>query len=465
MPINLCNKNSNCIRGDSFPVTLRHLSISCLFLLLLFVAGCHNADRGSSEVKLILIDQNWVEKEYQRRLNEELAEFTRRSGVRVEVLPAPETAVEQLATWRRLLESGAKVPDVYAIDVIWPAILAEDLIDLKPYIPAEEINAQFPELVSNGTVNGRLVSLPSSLNEGVLFYRVDLLRKYGYHAPPRTWQELETMAKRIQAGERAKGNKDFWGFVWQGAPSEALTCNALEWQVSEGGGTILDEKGRVTVNNPAVIRAWERAARWVGSISPPAVIAFKEWDALNIWQAEQAAFMRGWTGTYRAVKELDSPTKDRSEIAPLPTGAAGTASVIGGDGYGVSRHSLHPREAAMLVRFLGSHDEQIRRSHNVNEAPTILEIYSDPAVSAANPQYPRVLEVFRTGAVFRPSRQAGMMYPDVSRAYFETIYAVLSGKKPASKAASDLEGELRQMLKKIPGNLNAASGDDSAQRH
>jgi ABC-type glycerol-3-phosphate transport system substrate-binding protein len=119
----------------------------------------------------------------------------------------------------------------------------------------------------------------------------------------------------------------------------------------------------------------------------------------------------------------------------------------------------------MLVRFLGSHDEQIRRSHNVNEAPTILEIYSDPAVSAANPQYPRVLEVFRTGAVFRPSRQAGMMYPDVSRAYFETIYAVLSGKKPASKAASDLEGELRQMLKKIPGNLNAASGDDSAQRH
>jgi trehalose/maltose transport system substrate-binding protein len=115
-----------------------------------------------------------------------------------------------------------------------------------------------------------------------LFYRVDLLREYGYVRPPKTWEDLETMARRIQAGERAKGNDDFWGFVWQGAPSEALTCNALEWQVSEGGGTILDEQGRVTVTNPHTIRAWDRAARWVGWISPPGVIGYKEWDAFNM---------------------------------------------------------------------------------------------------------------------------------------------------------------------------------------
>ena len=118
-----------------------------------------------------------------------------------------------------------------------------------------------------------------------------------------------------------------------------------------------------------------------------------------------------------------------------------------------------------ILRHAGTDQHKAWSGYRPQSGDEMIEIYSDPAVSAANPQYPRVLEVFRTCAVFRPSRQAGMMYPDVSRAYFETIYAVLSGKKPASKAASDLEGELRQMLKKIPGNLNAASGDDSAQRH
>jgi trehalose/maltose transport system substrate-binding protein len=68
------------------------------------------------------------------------------------------------------------------------------------------------------------------------------MRQYGYPAPPKTWDELERMAARIQAGERAKGRRDFWGFVWQGAPSEALTCNALEWQVSEGGGRIIENE-------------------------------------------------------------------------------------------------------------------------------------------------------------------------------------------------------------------------------
>jgi trehalose/maltose transport system substrate-binding protein len=422
--------------------------VGAICVLVLLAAQSDNKQNEAARgITLNLIDQSWVDEISQERLQEELKQFTNETGIRVEVLPAPEAAVEQLAAWRKLLESGARIPDVYAIDVIWPEILADNLIDLKTYVPAEEVAGYFPELIDTYTVNGKLVALPFILNEGLLFYRVDLLREYGYRAPPKTWEELESMSRRIQAGERAKGNKDFWGYVWQGAPSEALTCNALEWQMSEGGGRILDSDGKVTVNNPHTIRAWDRAAAWVGSISPPAVVAYKEWDAFNVWQAGKAVFMRNWTNAYVAARAENSPNRNRFDIAPLPKGRTGVAATLGGNGYGVSRHSLHQREAVMLVHFLCSRDEQAKRCRRSAEPPTIPKLYKSPEVLAQNPYFSRALQEFRENITSRPSKVAGKMYPDVSRAYFEAVHAVLTQKKSAAQAAFELEKQLEAMLK------------------
>jgi len=459
-----CRIRENRVSGSWLGRVRRFAHGGVCLLVFFVVQACHQTSPSAPVKTLTLIDQAWSSREYQRRLNEELAQFTQQTGIRVEFLPAPETAAEQLATFRKLLEGGAKVPDVYGIDVIWPGILADNLLDLRTYIPDQEIQAHFPELIANNTVNGRLVALPANLNEGMLFYRVDLLRKYRYRAPPKTWEELEVMARRIQSGERANGNKDFWGFVWEGAPSEALTCNALEWQVSEAGGTILEENGRLTVDNPQNIRAWDRAARWVGSISPPEVVAFKEWDAGNMWQAGKAAFLRSWASEYIADRAPSCLIRDRFDIAPLPSGAARMAATLGGSGFGVSRHSLHPREAAMLVRFLCSRAEQVRRCRNTADAPSISQLYDEPEFLASNRQFLRILEVFRKGVVLRPSRAAGKMYPDVSRAYWEAVHAVLTRKKSAKQAAEELQDELERMLKTPAVRANAEFDKTAAQR-
>ena len=146
------------------------------------------------------------------------------------------------------------------MDLIWSGALAGDLLDLRPYF-ANEVSAIDPRLLPSYIVDGKVLAIPNAVQVGVLEYRADLLRQYGYDHPPRTWAELEKMAQRIQAGERAKGKKDFWGYVWQGAAAEALTCNALEWQASEGGGRIIEDDRTISVNNPATIRAWRRAKR------------------------------------------------------------------------------------------------------------------------------------------------------------------------------------------------------------
>ena len=163
-------------------------TIAAVVMALLPWEACHTARRPAPPITLKLIDQAWVDQSSRRLRDEERREFTKATGIRVEVLPSPEAAVEQVTLWRQLLESHATVPDVYAVDVIWPGILADDLLDLKPYVPKEEIAAHFPELIANNTVGGRLVALPYDLSAGVLYYRLDLLREYGYNAPPKTWE-------------------------------------------------------------------------------------------------------------------------------------------------------------------------------------------------------------------------------------------------------------------------------------
>lgn len=172
---------------------------------------------------------------YRKLIND----FTNETGIQVEVDTAPDSVMDNFNRQMQLLNAASTEYDVYQIDVIWPGLMDEHAIDLSTYIPLAEVNAHFPTLIQNNTRNGKLVGIPWFTDAGLLYYRTDLLSKYGFSHPPQTWAELETMAATIQAGERAEGRSNFWGFVWQGNAYEGLTCDALEWQASEGGGLII----------------------------------------------------------------------------------------------------------------------------------------------------------------------------------------------------------------------------------
>jgi trehalose/maltose transport system substrate-binding protein len=430
----------------------------CLLLLSLALQGC-TRPAVHEPVTLTLLDQEWTTKTFSEGRQQELQQFTREKGIQVKLLPSPEAAREQLVFWRELLRTGASEPDVYGVDVIWPGMLAEYFIDLKPYF-ANQISAHFPAIVASYTVDNKLVALPHHGNIGLLYYRTDLLRQYGYGASPRTWEELESMAARIQAGERAKGKKEFWGFVWQGAVAEALTCNALEWQASEGGGRIIEEDKTISVNNPHAIQAWQRAARWVGSISPPGVVGYKEWDALNAWLAGDAAFMRNWPIAYVDSQAAGSSIRNKFDVAPVPGGKAGRVGTLGGLGLAVSRFSAHPREALELVRYLCSKDAQVKHSRVLSEPPTLPELYDLPEVLGPNPRFARLSQAFQTGMVSRPSNVTGKKYQDVSDAYMQAVHSVLTREKNAPEAAAALENELVHItgFKKGPPTAGIGSG-------
>jgi trehalose/maltose transport system substrate-binding protein len=418
-------------------------------LLLSLGLGC---SRGSSHapVTVTFLDIEYDTPDRLPGLAQDLQAFTQETGIRVKRLPRPEGSLNQLVMWRELLQKGGATPDVYGIDVIWPGIFSQYFVDLKPYFAAE-LSSQYPVVTASYTVGDKLVAIPRHAYVGVLLYRTDLLRRYGYREPPKTWDDLERMATRIQAGERAKGQKDFWGYVWQGGVSEDLTCAGLEWQMGEGGGRIIEDDRTISVNNPRTIRAWQRAARWVGSISPPGVVAYEKWDAENVWKSGKAVFHRAWVSDY-SLMALHTPPGNATQfgVTSLPGGRAGRADTLGGNGLALSRTSAHPREALELIRFLLRRDHLIPSGAN-SEPPKEQELYDLPEILepypllAASRQHPGRV-------VARPSIVSGEKYEDVSRAYIRALHSVLAGEQIPSVAAAALEKELIQITGFRPGS-------------
>jgi len=422
----------------------------CIVMLSLLLDAC-TRPAVHEPITLTLLDWQYTGETFAKEYEQEFQQFTRETGIRVRFLPSPETPQQRLVVLRKLLGTDASSLDVYSIDVIWPGILNEYSIDLNPYF-TNEMSAVFPVLAANDTVDGKLVAMPYRADLGLLFYRTDLLQQYGYRGPPRTWDELETMAARIQAGERHKGNESFWGFVWQGAAAECLMCNALEWQASEGGGRIIERDKTISVNNPQVIRAWRRAARWVGSISPPSVVAYREWDGTNVWAAGNAAFMRNWPQASIQSRAAGSPIRNKFDVTLLPAGKAGQAGTLGGTSLAVSRFSAHPHEALELVRYLSSGPMQIQRSGALSVPPTRRRLYELSEVLEPNPYFAPLSQAFRTGAVVsRPSDVAGKHYEDVTEAYIQAVHSVLTQKQSAPEAAAELEKQLIQITGFHPG--------------
>jgi trehalose/maltose transport system substrate-binding protein len=371
-----------------------------------------------------------------------LSQFTQKTGIKVKFIVGPESTTDRLQLYLDALERKSSTPDVLYTDDIWPGVLAEYSVDLQPYT-GEEAKKLLALAVQNDTVDGRLVALPFNMELGLLYYRTDLLAKYGFKHPPETWDELALMARRIQAGERAEGRKDFWGYVWQGGAYEGLTCNALEWQVSTGGGKIIEDDGTISVNNPQTVKALKMAKSWVGWISPPSVLAFKEADARNIWDSGNAAFRRDWVWRGNPATRLpDGAEPGKFSTSLPPSGGAGHASVLGGQSIAVSKYSAHPREAAELVRYLSSRDVQMWNWQRGSMLPVLSEFYQDPQYLAVRPGLERLKDIITGGATTRPSTISGRHYADVSKAYYSAVHSVLAGEVTAEKAMADLEADL-----------------------
>lgn len=371
-------------------------------------------------------------------------EWAKKTGNTVKLFTAPQSTTDILALYRQLFAAKSSDIDVIMADVVWPGILKDHLIDLKKYSKGAE-KGHFPAIVANNTLDGKLLAMPWFTDAGLLFYRKDLIENYKQKAPT-TWEELAATAKVIQDGERAAGNKDFQGFVFQAKAYEGLSCNAIEWISSFGGGSLVEADGTISVNNPNAAKALDTAASWIGSIAPQGVLNYAEEEARGVFQSGNAAFMRNWPYAWSLGNGGDSGIKGKIGVSALPKGGSNAkgAAALGGWQLAVSKYSRTPDAAADLVMYLTSEaiqkDRAVRGSYN----PTITALYKDKDVLAANPFFGSLYDVF-VNATPRPSTVTGLKYNEASSAFWNAAHDVLSGKTSGADSVKRLEGKLKQI--------------------
>jgi trehalose/maltose transport system substrate-binding protein len=374
-------------------------------------------------------------------------DWAKKTGNTVKLFTPPQSTTDILALFRQMFAAKSSDLDVINVDVVWPGMIKDHLLDLKPYSKGVE-KEHFPSIVANNTADGRLIAMPWFTDAGLLYYRKDLLEKHGEKAPT-TWEELAATAKKIQDAERKAGNADMQGFVFQAKAYEGLTCDAVEWLWSYGGGNIVDDKGNITVNNPKAAKALNTAASWIGTIAPTGVLNYGEEDARGVFQSGNAVFMRNWPYAWSLGNGKDSKIAGKIGVSALPKGGADgkNAATLGGWQLAVSKYSKHPKEAADLVMYMTSKEIQKERAIKGSYNPTIPALYQDKDVLAAAPFFGDLYNVF-TSAVPRPATATGLKYNEVSAAFWNATHDVLSGKEKAETSLGKLEGKLKQIKRR-----------------
>ena len=368
--------------------------------------------------------------------------FTKDTGIKVNVVPHPAASDQAYSDLVRNFSQKSSSIDVAMIDVVWPGAFAPYLVDLKPKL-GKQSKIHAPGIVAADTVGGKLVAMPWFGDFGLLYYRTDLLKKYGYSKPPTTWNQLFAMAKKIQTGEQ-KTNPSFYGFVFQGNAYEGLTCNALEWIASAGGGHYVDN-GKASINNPRAQTILDAMRTQIGKITPRGVTSYQEDQTEHAFDNGDAAFARNWPYQYGIGATAGSKVQGKFSVAPLPHGANGkSVATVGGWQLAVSKYSKHKDATIEFVRYMTSKPVEKFDAITNSNVPTIPSLAKDKQVFKTNPYLkPATASVAR---VARPSKFLKTHYNEASKAIFQGINQILNGT-PAKSVLPSLQSKLNTILK------------------
>ena len=194
----------------------------------LLAAACDQGSgaksRALTSIKVVIADYS---KDHTRPFWQSLSEaYTKQTGIKVDLQVVDWNSIDQQVT---TMIQNNQPPDVLNLNA-FSSYAKDGLLRSADEVLSPRTREDFlPAFVRGGEYQGKLYGFPILSSARAFFYNRDLLARAGVAAPPRTWDEFVTAARRV----RALG-ADTIGYALPLGPEEAQAEWAI-WMWNNGG--------------------------------------------------------------------------------------------------------------------------------------------------------------------------------------------------------------------------------------
>ncbi|MHA5050056.1 ABC transporter substrate-binding protein [Streptomyces sp. SD15] len=281
---------------------------------------------------------------------------------------------------------GGGLPDVGGVGAAMLAgIAAQDALEpLEDRLAKSSLNGKLNESMiesvkSAGGSEEHMYSVPTSANNGVLYYRTDLFEAAGLEAPT-TWDAFYEAADKLTDA----GDNKFGYTIRGGAGSIAQALDAAYGQ--SGITSFWDASGeKTTLNDPKNVAALEKYAALFKKTTPSADLNNDFTKMVAQWDSGTIGMLNHNLGSYQDHVKALGPEKFRG--IPQPTGPGGKRVQVSNpvDGLGLFKSSKNKEAAWKFIEFASSHEESSKFNESAGQIPANTEAAKDDWITKAEP--------------------------------------------------------------------------------
>ena len=207
--------------------------------------------------------------------------------------------------------------------------------------------------------------------------------------------------------------------------------------------------GRTDLASPEAIRAAAYLETLVRTgVTPGAVASFAENEALQLFAAGEAAFLRNWPYAWREIERSGGPASGHVGVVPvLAAPGQVTGGTLGTWGLSMLKGTPHPEEAAAVLGWLTGPETQRQLALHEGYAPTWKALYDDADLGRRQP----LLAVQRQALAQAVLRPPSPLYSQLSDVLQRQVNGLISGRGNAAEAMATAQRQSQAVLRAASG--------------